>query len=83
MISFEFMYNTSWYKYTDGWIYKQCGTGYYHYCPVLKELQDRMEFIPEEVRPIVMQGLLHTFSYGINAGEKKKIQEFKSVFALD
>jgi hypothetical protein len=42
-----------------------------------------MEFIPEEVRPIVMQGFLHAFSHGITAGEKKKIQEFKSVFALD
>ena len=87
-MSFEFMYGDSWYKYDNGKLMKQSSLGTYDdyfdtVCPVLRELQDRMEFIPEDVRPVVMQGLLHAYGYGIVDGKKKKIAEFKRVFALD
>ena len=87
-MSFEFMYSGSWYKYENGKLLKQNSIGKYLdpldiVCPVLRELQDRMESIPEAVRPLVMQGLLHAYGYGIIDGKKKKIAEFKRVFGLD
>ena len=87
-MSFEFMCEDTWYKYENGKLIKQSSLGTYDeyfgtVCPVLKELQDCMEVIPEEIRPVVLQGLLHAYSYGIVDGKKKKIQEFKRVFNLD
>jgi hypothetical protein len=87
-MSFEFMYSGTWYQYNNGKLLKQnsCGT-YIDYlddvCPVLMELQDQLEAIPEDVRPVVMQGLLHAYGYGIIEGKNKKIAEFKRVFKLD
>ena len=88
MKSFEFMYGDSWYKYEDGMLIKQNSLGKYNsylhiVCPILKDLQNQLAAIPEDVRPLVMQGLLHAYSYGIVEGKNKKIQEFKSVFNLD
>ena len=88
MKTFEFMYGDTWYKYENGKLLKQNSLETYFdpidiVCPVLRELQERMEFIPEDVRPVVMQGLLHAYGYGIVDGKKKKIAEFKRVFALD
>ena len=87
-MSFEFMYGDTWYKYEDGKLLKQNLLETYLdpldvVCPVLIELQQQMETIPEDVRPVVMQGLLHAYGYGIIDGKKKKIQEFKRVFNLD
>ena len=82
---FEFMYDDSWYQYKDGKLIKQNSIGTYdnYVCPVLIDLQNQMEAIPEDVRPRVMQGLLHAYSYGIKDGKNKKIAEFKRVFNLD
>lgn len=87
-MTFEFMYGDTWYKYEEGKLMKQSSLGTYDsyfdtVCPVVRELQDQMEAIPEAVRPIVMQGLLHAYGYGIIDGKKKKIAEFKRVFNLD
>ena len=87
-MSFEFMYGDTWYKYADGKLLKQNLLETYLdpldiVCPVLKELQQQMETIPEDIRPVVMQGLLHAYGYGIIDGKKKKISEFKRVFNLD
>lgn len=87
-MSFEFMYYDSWYRYENGKLLKQNLMGKYLdppdvVCPVLKELQGQMEFIPEDVRPIVMQGLLHAYGHGVVDGKNKKIAEFKRVFALN
>ena len=87
-MSFEFMYSGNWYKYTDRKILKQNSLGNYvdyldDVCPVLRDLQEQMEAIPEAVRPVVLQGLLHAYGYGIVDGKKKKIAEFKRVFNLD
>lgn len=87
-MSFEFMYSGTWYKYTGGKLLKQNSLGNYvdyldDVCPVLRGLQEQLEVIPEEVRPVVMQGILHAYGYGIVDGKKKKIAEFKRVFNLD
>lgn len=87
-MSFEFMYDCTWYKYEDGRIHKQNRLGHYntacdYVCPVLIDLQNQLGAVPEDVRPIVMRGLLHAYSYGIIDGKKEKIKEFKRVFALD
>jgi len=87
-MTFEFMYGDSWYKYEDGKIIQQRSDGTYSewaepVCPVVIELQNQMEAIPEDVRPVVMQGLLHAYGYGIIDGKNKKIAEFKRVFKLD
>jgi hypothetical protein len=84
-MSFEFVYCAEWYKYEDGRLMKRNSLGKYFdtVCPVVIELQNQMEAIPEDVRPIVMQGLLHAYCYGIIDGKKKKIAEFKSLFNID
>ena len=60
-MSFEFMYADSWYKYIDGHIIKRNSLGNYNewcdtICPVLRELQQQIEAIPEDIRPVVMHG---------------------------
>ncbi len=87
-MSFEFMYSGTWYKYDNGKLLKQNSLGSYidyldNICPVLIELQNQLEAIPEDVRPVVMQGLLHAYGYGIIDGKNKKIAEFKRVFNLN
>lgn len=87
-MSFEFMYSGTWYKYSDGKLLKQNSLGNYidyldDVCPVLISLQEQLEAIPEDVRPIVMQGILHSYGYGVVDGKRKKIAEFKRVFNLD
>ena len=87
-MSFEFMYYGSWYKYEDGKLMKRNSLGNYidsldRVCPVLSELQQQMEDIQEEVRPVVLQGLIHAYGYGIVDGKKKKIAEVKRVLGLD
>lgn len=87
-MSFEFMYSGTWYKYENGTLLKRNSFGTYLdpldiACPVLRELQQQMEAIPEDMRPVVMQGLLHAYGYGIVDGKRKKIAEFKRVFNLD
>lgn len=87
-MSFEFMYSDSWYKYENGKLLKQNLIGEYLdpldvVCPVLRELQEQMKLIPEGVRPLVMQGLLHAYYHGIVDGKNKKIAEFKRMFKLD
>ena len=87
-MTFEFMYSNNWYQYNNGKLLKQNSFGTYidyldDVCPVVMELQNQLEAIPEDVRPVVMQGLLHAYGYGIIDGKKKKIAEFKRVFNLD
>lgn len=87
-MTFEFMYSNNWYQYNNGKLLKQNSFGTYidyldDVCPVVTELQNQLEAIPEDVRPVVMQGLLHAYGYGIIDGKKKKIAEFKRVFNLD
>ena len=87
-MTFEFMYDDSWYQYKDGMLVKQNSRGtydsyFYRVCPVLIDLQNQLEAIPEYVRPRVMQGLLHAYHWGINNGKNEKIKEFKRVFNLD
>ena len=87
-MTFEFMYSDNWYQYNNGKLLKQNSFGTYidyldDVCPVVRELQDQLEAIPEDVRPVVMQGLLHAYGYGVIDGKKKKIAEFKRVFNLD
>ena len=87
-MSFEFMYCDSCYKYEDGNLMKQNSLKYYDpyfdtVCPVVRELQEQMEAIPNDLRPVVMQGLIHAYGYGVVDGKKKKIAEFKRVFNLD
>lgn len=89
MKTFEFTYSKSMYKFEDGKLLKQNSYGKYdpyfntETPPVLAELQDQLEAIPEEVRPVVMQGLLHAYIWGVHDGKQAKIREFKRVFAID
>ena len=89
MKTFEFTYSKSIYKFEEGKLLKQNSYGKYdpyfntETPPVLAELQDQLESIPEEVRPVVMQGLLHAYTWGIHDGKQAKIREFKRVFTMD
>jgi hypothetical protein len=87
-MTFEFVYCNIWYKYEDGKIIQQCSDGTYSnwdepVCPVVIELQKQLTAIPEDVKPVVMQGLLHAYCHGIIDGKNKKIAEFKRVFKID
>ena len=87
-MTFEFTYSKSMYKFEDGKLLKQDSYGKYdpyfntEVPPVLAELRDQLEAIPEEVRPVVMQGLLHAYIWGVHDGKQAKIREFKRVFEL-
>ena len=88
-MTFEFTYDKSWYKFEDGKLLKQNAWGKYDQYfntgtpPVLAELQTRLEAIPEDIRPVVMQGLMHAYTWGVYDGKQEKIREFKGVFAID
>ena len=82
METFEFTYGDFWYKYDSGWIYK-CGRYPEQVCPVLREIQDKLQDSSADQRNTVMCAILHGYFYGIGNGKKEKIREFKRVFALD
>ena len=89
MKTFEFTYSKSTYKFEDGKLLKQNSYGKYDSYfntetpPVFAELQNQLEAIPEDIRPVVMQGLLHAYIWGVHDGKQAKIGEFKRVFAID
>ena len=68
-MTFEFIYDDTWYKYDDGKLKKKNSLDFYDdysiNVPVIRELQEQMEAIPKDVRPLVMQGLLQAYGYGI------------------
>ena len=83
-MTFEFMYGDDWYKYEDGWIHnKPYGAGYFHLCPVERELKEQLETLDLTQRRIIMSAIIHGYTHGRVAGQKDKIREFKRMFQID
>ena len=80
---FEFTCGGSLYRYEDGWIhYKTDYNSWPPLCPVLRELNDKIESFTTEQLQIIMAAVIHSYGYGKVQGKKDKIQEFKRVFEL-
>lgn len=83
-MTFEFMYDNNWYKYENGRIKKKCCFDFYDYfCPVLTDLNDKLNDLSADQCKSIMEAILHSYFYGIGEGKKEKILEFKRVFQLD
>ena len=83
-MSLEFMCDTVWYKYEDGWIHKKRSFDLYErLCPVLYELRYELENFSADQQKTVMEAILHGYGQGVVDGNQEKIQEFKKVFKLN
>ncbi len=84
MISFEFMYGDSWYRYENGYIYRQNYFGQYEkFTPVVQELSSSLEDYSLDQKQTIMCAILHGFTYGKLAGSADKVREIKRVLDID
>lgn len=84
MKSFEFMYGGEWYKYENGYILKKHGFDFYdHFCPVLVDLNNKLDGLTADQLHSIMGAILHGYFTGFARGREDKIREIKRVLKLD
>lgn len=83
-MSFEFMYCDTWYKYENGYIYRQNCFGHYgKLTPVMQELTHSLEDYSLDQKQTIMCAILHGFTCGKLAGSADKVREIKRVLDID
>lgn len=84
MKSFEFMYGDTWYKYEDGYIYRQNIYGNYEQMiPVVRELDQTLDNFSLPDKQNIMCAIVHGHTYGKLAGAATKVKEIKRVLCID
>ena len=79
--TFEFMYNDTWYKYADGYIFSQ--NGYERGIPVVKELNQIIDNFSLPDKQNIMCAIVHGHTYGKYAGAEAKVKEIKRVLCIE
>lgn len=79
--TFEFMYNDTWYKYADGYIYSQ--NGYEPGIPVVRELTQIIDNFSLPDKQNIMRAVVHGYTYGTYAGAADKVREIKRVLCIE
>jgi hypothetical protein len=84
---FEFMYGDAWYKYDshmDGYIYRKTASeNYVLYCPVARELTERIDEFDLSQCRIIMTAVVHGYVHGKLTGANDKVREIKRVLDVD
>lgn len=84
MKSFEFMYGGEWYKYENGYIMNKHGFDFYDYfCPVLADLNDKLDVLTADQLHSVMGAIIHGYMTGFARCREDKIREIKHVLKLN
>lgn len=78
---FEFMYNNTWYKYADGYIYSQ--NGYEPGIPVASELKQILDNFSLSDKQNIMCAIVHGHTYGTYAGAADKAREIRRVLGIE
>ena len=78
---FEFMYNNTWYKYADGYIYSQ--NGYEPGIPVVRELKQILDNFSLPDKQNIMCALVYGYTCGIQAGAAVKAREVRRVLGIE
>ena len=82
--TFEFMYGDTWYKYADGYIYRQDIYGDYEKrIPVVKELNQIIDNFSLPDKQTIMCAIIHGHTYGKYAGAAYKVREIKRVLCIE
>lgn len=81
---FEFMYGDTWYKYENGYIYRQNIYGdYIQMIPVVRELSQSIDNFSVPDKQNIMCAIVHGHTYGKMAGAADKCKEIKRVLCID
>lgn len=84
MKPFEFMYGDTWYKYEDGYIYRQNIYGNYEQMiPVVRELDQTLDNFSLPDKQNIMCAIVHGHTHGKLAGAANKVKEIKRVLCID
>ena len=82
--TFEFMYNDTWYKYENGYIYRQNIYGNYEQLtPVLQELNRCINDFSLPDKQNIMGAIIHGYTCGKLVGAADKVREIKRVLNID
>ena len=84
MKPFEFMYGDTWYKYENGYIYRQDIYGVYvRLIPVMQELARDLDSYSLDQKQLIMGAVIHSYTYGKLDGARGKVKEIQRVLNLD
>ena len=82
--TFEFMYNDTWYKYENGYIYRQNIYGdFEQLTPVLPELKRYVDNFSLPDLQNIMGAIVHGYTCGKLVGAGDKVREIKRVLNID
>lgn len=81
MKTFEFMYGDTWYKYSDGCIYKQDQVNNFSIkvCSVMSELCEHLDEFDLIQRRLIMSSIISSYC----CGKEDKVKEIKRLFNID
>jgi hypothetical protein len=83
-MQFDFTYGKYLYRYEDGTIFKiYDADDFKEIMPVPKWLIETVEGLDRDAALLSLRTLLHGHTYGVGAGKKAKIREFKTLFNID
>lgn len=82
--SFEFMYGDTWYKYENGYIYRQNIYGNFEQLtPVLLELNRCIDNFSLPDKQNIMGAIVHGYTCGKLVGAADKVREIKRVLCIE
>ena len=82
--TFEFMYNDTWYKYENGYIYRQNIYGDFdQLTPVLSTLERCVDTFSLPDLQNIMGAIVHGYTCGKLVGAADKVKEVKRVLCID
>ena len=83
-MTFEFMYGGTWYKYENGYIYRQDIYGVYvRLIPVMQELTRDLDSYSLDQKQLIMGAVIHGYTCGKLDGASSKVKEIQRVLNLD
>lgn len=83
-MSFEFMYGDTWYKYENGYIYRQDLYGVYvKLVPVMSEFSRCIDEYSLDQKQLIMGAVIHGYTCGKLDGANSKVKEIQRVLNLD
>jgi hypothetical protein len=78
------MYGDTWYRYEDGYIYRQnIYGGYEQRIPVVKDLIQTLDNFSLPDKQNIMCAIVHGHTYGKFAGAADKVKEIKRVLCIE
>lgn len=82
--TFEFMYYNTWYKYENGYIYRQNIYGdYEQLTPVLADLERCVDNFSLPDKQNIMGAIVHGYTCGKLVGAGDKVREIKRVLCIE